>query len=217
MRRNMHREQAMPIIVVANPKGGVGKSTLATNIAGYFARQGLAVMLGDIDRQQSAARWLALRPRDLPPIQTWEIKDGEPARPPKGVTHAVLDTPAGIKLKNLLPLLRNADRVLVPSQPSPFDIAATGDFLKHLNLEMPASMRNGKVALVGVRVDERTRSADQFKAFCASIRMPPEALLRSTQNYLHLAAHGMTLWDVTSGRVEKDLVQWQPLVRWLNG
>ena len=83
----------MPVIVVANPKGGVGKSTLSTNLAGYLASQGHAVMLGDIDRQQSARTWLGLRPAAARPIRSWETDDDLRVRPPKGTTHMVLDTP----------------------------------------------------------------------------------------------------------------------------
>jgi chromosome partitioning protein len=86
----------MPVIVVANPKGGVGKTTLATNLAGYLASRGHAVMLGDVDRQQSSKTWLALRPSGLPRIASWEVRRDEIVRPPKGTTHIVLDTPAGL-------------------------------------------------------------------------------------------------------------------------
>ena len=79
----------MPVIVVANPKGGVGKSTLATNIAGLFARQGRAVMLGDVDRQQSSRQWLALRPDAAPRIQSWDLVGDSTLKTPKGVTHVV--------------------------------------------------------------------------------------------------------------------------------
>jgi chromosome partitioning protein len=87
----------MPVIVVANPKGGVGKSTLATNLAGALARDGHAVMLGDIDRQQSSRQWLALRPPQLPVIAGWEPSGNDIVRPPKGTSHVVLDTPAGLR------------------------------------------------------------------------------------------------------------------------
>ena len=86
----------MPVVVVANPKGGVGKSTMATNIAGYFAGKGHGVMLGDADRQQSSHLWLGLRPPVARPISTWELAEGNIVKPPKGVTHVVLDTPAGM-------------------------------------------------------------------------------------------------------------------------
>jgi chromosome partitioning protein len=205
----------MPVIVVANPKGGVGKSTLSTNLAGYLARQGHAVMLGDVDRQQSTLGWLALRPPNLPPIATWQVEHGDVVRPPKGTTHAVLDTPAGLHGKRLDEVMRVADRVLVPLQASIFDIRATHEFLNQLQ----AHKRGDKVriALVGMRVREGTIAADQLRTFLGSLPVPVLGQLRDTQNYVHLAARGLTLWDVAPGRVERDLEQWQPIIHWLEG
>ena len=108
----------MPVVVVANPKGGVGKSTLATIIAGYFASKGHHVMLGDADRQQSSRLWLDLRPAGLPSISAWEVDKDSIARPPKGVTHVVLDTPAGLHDKRLERLMKVADKVVVLSMAS---------------------------------------------------------------------------------------------------
>ncbi len=56
----------MKHILIANSKGGSGKTTLATNLAGYFASLGKRVMLNDLDRQQSSAQWLARRPAVMP-------------------------------------------------------------------------------------------------------------------------------------------------------
>ena len=201
----------MPVIVVANPKGGVGKSTLATNLAGWLAHQGHAVMLGDVDRQQSARGWLALRPAGLPRISTWEVAPGDVVRPPEGTTHAVLDTPAGLHGKRLDAVMKLADRVLVPLQPSIFDIRATHDFVRSL-LAHKRSDRV-RIALVGMRVREGTIAADQLREFLATLGAPVLAYLRDTQNYVHLAARGLTLWDVAPGRVERDLEQWQPILR----
>src|SRR4051812_11145278 len=114
----------MPVVVVANPKGGVGKSTVATNVAGYFASKGRAVMLGDADRQQSSKLWLGLRPPAAKPIVSWDVGSGQVAKPPKGTTHVVLDTPAGLHGKALRDLLGSANKVLVPLAPSVFDIFA---------------------------------------------------------------------------------------------
>jgi chromosome partitioning protein len=122
----------MPVIVVANPKGGVGKSTLSSNIAGYFARQGHKVMLGDIDRQQSSRLWLQLRPDTLPAVQSWDLDRDDIVRPPKGTTHVVLDTPAGLAGKRLDAAMKIADRVLIPLQASVFDIYPTRDFISRL-------------------------------------------------------------------------------------
>ena len=204
----------MPVIVVANPKGGVGKTTLATNIAGYLASRGRAAMLGDLDRQQSARTWLALRPAGLAPISAWEVAHDEVVRPPKGTTHVVLDTPAGLHGRRLDEAMKLADQVLVPLQPSIFDIHATHEFVRQLL----AHKRSGrvKIAIVGMRTREGGLATDQLRGFLGTLAVPLLGFLRDTQNYVHLAAHGLTLWDVASSRFERDLEQWQPLTQWLD-
>jgi chromosome partitioning protein len=204
----------MPVIVVANPKGGVGKTTLATNIAGCLASQGHAVMLGDVDRQQSSRTWLGLRPGGAAPIRAWEVAhDSSIVRPPKGTTHVVLDTPAGLHGKRLDEVMKLADKVIVPLQPSIFDIHATHAFV----LELLAHKRSERVqiALVGMRTREGTIATDQLRSFLDSVKLPLLGFVRDTQNYVHLAARGLTLWDVAPGRVERDLEQWQPIRQWL--
>lgn len=203
----------MPVVVVANPKGGVGKSTLSTNIAGYFASQGHKVMLGDADRQQSSRLWLGLRPETARPIVNWDVGEDRLAKLPKGVTHVVLDTPAGLEGPRMKDVLRHADKVVVPLQPSVFDIFATRAFLDQIKAHGHPGM---KVGIVGMRVDTRTLASDKLKAFVESLGLPVLAYLRNTQNYIHLAAHGLTLFDVAPGRVEKDLAQWEGLCRWLD-
>jgi chromosome partitioning protein len=204
----------MPVIVVANPKGGVGKTTLSTNIAGYYASRGHAVMLGDVDRQQSARTWLALRPAGLAPIRAWEVAHDEVVRPPKGTTHVVLDTPAGLHGKRLDEVMKIADKVLIPLQPSIFDIHATHEFVRQLL----AHKRSDKVklAIVGMRTREGTISTDQLRGFLDGQGVPLLGFVRDTQNYVHLAAHGLTLWDVNSNRFERDIEQWQPIAQWLD-
>ena len=201
----------MPVIVIANPKGGVGKSTVATNLAGYFAKKGNKVMLGDADVQQSSRAWLSLRPGSLPAIGAWEV-NGSVAKPPKGTTHIVLDTPAGLTGPRLEEVLRIADKVVVPLQPSMFDILATEEFLQRL------AARHGKldIGVLGMRVNIRTRAADQLAHYVSNLGLAMLGYLRDTQNYVQLAAHGATLWDVAPSRVEKDIEQWQPLVDWID-
>ena len=205
----------MPVVVIANPKGGVGKSTLATNVAGYWASQGHAVMLGDVDRQQSARLWLGLRPEAARPISTWDVQRDFIVRPPKGTTHVVLDTPAGLHGSKLKEVLRIADKVLVPLQPSIFDIYATREFVDHLVEAKGADKRD--IGLVGMRVDERTIAADQLRQFTEGLGLPVLGTLRPTQNYVYLAARGLTIFDVAPGRVQRDLAQWQGICQWLDG
>jgi chromosome partitioning protein len=207
----------MPVIVVANPKGGVGKSTLATNLAGCLAAAGHPVMLGDVDRQQSSRQWLDLRekfgPAPLPAILSWDVSPDDLLRPPRGVTHVVLDTPAGLHGKRLDAVLRIADRILIPLQPSLFDIQATHAFVQVLRQHRRAA--DIALGLVGMRVREHTRANEQLHHYLATLPVPVVGWLRDTQNYVQLAARGLTLWDVAPSRVERDLEQWQPLKAWI--
>ncbi|HLS57659.1 MAG TPA: ParA family protein [Zeimonas sp.] len=205
----------MPVVAVVNPKGGVGKSTLATNLAGYYASTGKRTMLGDFDQQQSARNWLDLRPAGVSPIETWAM-NGEIARPPRGVTHVVLDTPAQIGGKRLADVVRVSDRIVVPLQPSMFDVMATQRFLEQLRA-LFASAREFRetVGIVGMRVDTRTRAAEELARFVGGIGLPVAGYVRDTQNYVQLAAHGLTVFDVPSQRVDKDRATWEPLLQWL--
>jgi chromosome partitioning protein len=205
----------MPVVVVANPKGGVGKSTLATQISGYFAAQGHAVVLGDADPQQSAHVWLGLRPAPARRILPWDVGPDLESKPPKGATHAVLDTPAGLHGRRLKEVIKTADHILVPLQPSIFDIYATRAFLDQL-----AENRHTdkvRVGIVGMRVDARTIAAEKLREFVETLGFPVLSYLRDTQTYVHLAAHGLTLFDVAPARFERDLAQWQPVCQWLDG
>lgn len=206
----------MPVVLIANPKGGVGKTTTATNLAGYWASRGHATMLGDLDRQQSALGWLGIRPPSLPTIASWERNDDKIARPPKGITHVVLDSPAGIHGHTLKDALKAADRVIVPLQPSIFDIFATQTFLEKL-AERGVLKDDGRIGVLGMRVDARTRAAEQLQKFVEGLGLPVLGYLRDTQIYVQLAAQGLTLWDVAPGRVAKDVEQWKTLLEWIGG
>ncbi|WP_371323405.1 ParA family protein [Dechloromonas sp. ZY10] len=204
----------MKAFLVANPKGGSGKSTLATNLAGYFASQRQEVMLGDIDRQQSAREWLQTRPFELPTIDTWEIGPDHIARPPKGTSHVVLDTPAGLHGKALEKVLKLSTRVIVPVQPSIFDMRATRAFLEALLDEKAVRKGRADVAVIGMRVDARTRAAGELERFLAGFELPVLTYLRDTQLYVQTAAAGMTLFDLPPSRTARDLEQWQPIIDW---
>jgi len=204
----------MPVILIANPKGGVGKSTVSTNLAGYFAHAGYKTMLGDLDVQQSALSWLKVRPQTVPKIYSWDYSAQGVAQPPQGVTHVVLDAPAGVGGRMLKETLMLADRVIVPLQPSLFDIYATEKFLRKLT-EHGVTKESGQCGVLGMRVDARTLAAEQLQRFVDGVGLPVLGMLRNTQIYVQLAAQGLTLWDVAPGRVDKDLTQWEDMLRWL--
>ena len=205
----------MPVIVIANPKGGAGKSTLSTNVAGFFASQSHAVMLGDADVQQSSRLWLSLRPDTVTRITTWELQADLvlTAKPPKGTTHIVIDTPGGLDGWRFKEVLGRADKIIVPIMPSIFDMYAAQTFLTKLR-EITRNSRS-KVGVVGMRVDERTLAANKLRQFMDTLELPIVGYLRDTQHYLHLAAHGLSMFDITPSKVEKDLLQWRPICQWL--
>jgi chromosome partitioning protein len=205
----------MPVIVIANPKGGAGKSTLSTNVAGFFASQGHAVMLGDADVQQSSRLWLSLRPDTVTRITTLELQADLvlTAKPPKGTTHVVIDTPGGLDGWRFKEVLGRADKIMVPIMPSIFDMYAAQNFLTKLR-EITRNSRT-KVGVVGMRVDERTLAASKLRQFMDTLELPIVGYLRDTQHYLHLAAHGLSMFDITPSKVEKDLLQWRPICKWL--
>lgn len=207
----------MKAFLVANPKGGSGKSTLATNLAGYFASKHHEVMLGDIDRQQSSREWLGIRPFELPSIDTWDIGHDNIARPPRGTTHVVLDTPAGLRGKLLDKVLKLSTRVIVPVQPSMFDMAATRNFLTELLSEKAVIKGRADVAVIGMRVDARTRAAAELERFFATFDLPVLTYLRDTQVYVQAAGAGMTIFDLPASRAERDLAQWRAIIEWAEG
>ena len=205
------------VTVVMNPKGGVGKSTLATNLAGYYATRGNAVMLGDVDRQQSAREWLKLRPAQCAPILSWNIERGRAAKPPREATHVVLDTPAAISDKLLAQVIAPARRVIVPLQASMLDILATRAFLEALAEDRAVRKSDALIGVVGMRVDTRTRAFDELQRYLDGLGLPVLGYIRNTQNYVQLAARGLTLFDIAPGRVQQDLDQWAPILKWLDG
>jgi len=213
----------MTVFVVANPKGGAGKSTIATNLAGWLAWHvgeteatptGRAVLLGDVDRQESSRLWLSLRPADVPQIGQWDVEADDVSRPPRHARFAVLDTPAGLAGKRLDAVMKLADQVLVPLQPSVFDIHATQGFIDTLRARRKHS--NVRIGVIANRVREHTWAADQLRLFLDRLEVPVLGQLRDTHNYLHLAAQGLSLWDVAATKFERDQAQWQTIVHGLD-
>jgi chromosome partitioning protein len=205
----------MQTILVANPKGGSGKTTLATSVAGWLAGKRQRVALQDLDPQRSSAEWLARRPTLFPPIvavlpdaKSRELKEDR-------VQWLVVDTPAGLHGDDLRDAVRCADVMLVPLTPSAFDMAATQHFLAAIH-DFKA-VRKGTLALgiVAMRVDARTRSAAELDAFLADFDFPIVGHLRDTQVYIHCARDGASVFDLPRSRGEQDWEQWKPLTRWI--
>lgn len=200
----------MKAILVANPKGGAGKTTLATNLAGCLAARGERVMLWDLDRQKSTLHWLSSRPEHLPIIDRLDT-----VRHKTGNGYVVLDSPAGLHGDRLVQVLKKVSHVIVPIVPSSFDLAATRTFLDELLEEKAVRKGHAFVAIVGMRVDARTRAAEKLDQFLAPIDLPVLTHLRDTQNYVSAAFEGKTIFDMAPSHVAQDVVQWDPILEWL--
>lgn len=202
----------MKAILVANPKGGSGKTTLSTNIAGYLAARGKQVAMLDLDRQQSATLWLAQRNGELPLIRPLLNEQGKHAGEADWL---VIDSPAALHGKNLEHALKLVHRVVVPIAPSLYDIQASYDFLQALS-EMKAA-RKGRVQIgvVGMRMAPRTRAAVTLEQFLQQLDLPVLAYLREAQVYVNAAFEGKSIFDLPPYQVAHDIEQWATLLGWL--
>lgn len=203
----------MRAVMVANPKGGAGKTTLATNLAGYFANQELSVSLCDLDRQQSSLRWMAFRDPGLPSVTGYFGGNQMLINLPQEPDWVVLDAPAGFQGYKLNDYLRAVDRVIIPVVPSIFDMAATEDFLNAVRQDLRG--RAAKIGIVAMRVDPRTRAAAMLEEFLRHFDIPILAYLRNTQNYVNVAAAGQTIFDPPRSKFKRDAEQWVSLLEWL--
>ncbi len=203
----------MQTILVANPKGGSGKTTVATNVAGFLAGKRQRVVLADEDPQQSSTQWLARRPALFPLVQP--MPDDRRELREIGAHYVVIDSPAGLHGERLRDEIRRADVMLVPITPSVFDMAATARFLGQIAEYKAVKGGELAVALVGNRVDPRTHSAAELDAFLQGGPFPVIARLRDTQVYVHCARDGASVFDLPRSRAEADWEQWKPLTRWL--
>jgi chromosome partitioning protein len=206
----------MRTIMVVNPKGGCGKTTLATNLAGTYASQGARVALADYDPQASSLAWLSARPAERPRIHGVPAHPGEAPDLPKGCEVLVMDAPAGITGKPLKMLAKAAQTVLVPVLPSPIDIRAAARFLEELLVLGRITKGKLRVGVVANRVREKTLISTTLDHFLRSLEVPFVASLRDTQNYIRAADRGLSIAELAPFMVAYDRVQWAPLLGWLD-
>ncbi|MBI2314389.1 MAG: ParA family protein [Betaproteobacteria bacterium] len=206
----------MRAILVANPKGGCGKTTLAVNLASYLANQNERVYLWDLDRQRSALEWLNLRPASFPAIRRLDQQDDTHLPKLKGDgAWMILDSAAGLHGKNLAHAVRLAHKILVPVQPSAFDMAATQDFLDGLMEEKAVRKHRTFIGVVGMRVDPRTRAATTLEQFLQQYDLPVLTYLRDTMVYVNAAFAGEGIFDLPHYVSDRDREQWGPVIEWV--
>ncbi len=204
-------------IMVLNPKGGCGKSTLATNLASYYAKQGKKVALADYDPQASSLDWLAHRPEKRPAIVGLEgYKEGL-KHLPRNTDVVIIDAPARSHGKELTNLLHHAETVLIPILPSLIDMQAAEKFISELRATPTVKNRKVKIAVVANRVREGTVIFDELDEFLGKLKVPYIATLREAQNYIRAYTRGLGIYELPNYLSWPDQEEWGPLVDWLNG
>lgn len=203
-------------IMVLNSKGGCGKSTIATNLASYYATEGKSVALVDYDPQASSLDWLARRPESRAPIVGVDGAKEGLTHLPRNSDVVIEDAPARSHGAELTDLIRHADTVIVPVLPSSIDMQASQKFLDELAKVGKVKRKQVKVAVVANRVREYTLIFEQLDEYLDGLKIPYVAAFREAQNYIRAYTRGLGIFELPEYLAWPDLEQWDPLIEWLN-
>ena len=209
-------------IVVLNPKGGSGKTTIATNLAAYYASHDLFPALQDLDAQASSTRWLQKRAENQPRIHgispfnvPAKMTRTFAMRIPPEVERIVVDTPAAINKHQFIEFTRDADRILIPVLPSDIDIQAVTRCIADLLLHAKIQRGENRIAVVANRVKRNTVIFRSLMRFLNSLKIPIIAVLRDSQNYIRSAESGVGLHEMKGSRFRVDQAHWTSLIDWI--
>jgi len=202
-------------IMVLNAKGGCGKSTLATNIASYFATNGASVALADYDPQRSSLDWLERRPDSRPAIAGVAAFDDGLRRVPRSADIVVSDAPARSHGKELVDLVKHAETIVVPVLASTIDMQATSTFLKELQAVGKVQNKQVKIGALANRVRDNTLIFDDLDEYLTKARVPYIAALREAQNYVRAYTRGLGIFELPEYLAWPDWDDWEPVTSWL--
>ncbi len=202
-------------IMVLNAKGGCGKSTIATNIASYFANEGASVALADYDPQRSSLDWLERRPENRPTIAAVAAFEDGLRHAPRNVDIMVSDAPARSHGKELADLVKHAETIVVPVLPSTIDMQATSTFLKELQGVNKVERKQVKIAAIANRVRDNTLIYGDLDEYLTKARVPYVAALREAQNYVRAYTRGIGIFELPEYLAWPDWSEWEPLTAWL--
>ena len=203
-------------IMVMNPKGGCGKSTLATNIASYYADAGYSVALADYDPQRSSLDWLDRRPDDRAKIAAVAGFEDGLRHVPRSADMVVIDAPARSHGKELTDLVRHAETIVVPVLPSTIDMQASDRFIKEIKAVGKIERKQAKIGVVANRVREYTLIFEELDEYLTKLRVPYVATLREAQNYIRAYTRGLGIYELPEYLAWPDWEQWDPLIEWID-
>jgi chromosome partitioning protein len=209
-------------IVVLNPKGGSGKTTIATGLASWFACRGLETAIMDYDPLNLSMRWLSKRPEEMPPIHGVSATElhsqmtrAYQLRIPRKTRIVIVDTPAAVSRHDLLEYLRDADVILCPVGPSDLDIHSASIFMNDLLRVASSHYREGRIGVVANRIRKGTVASRNLMLFLDRLDIPVVSVLRDSQNYLHCVEGGVGLSELEGRNVRLDRKGWGELTNWL--
>lgn len=210
-------------IIVMNTKGGCGKTTIATNVASYYAAQGFKTALFDYDAQRSSTHWLNLRTDESADIygvtafrretagvtRSWQI------RVPPETERVVIDTPASMDRNDLMERVRGVDTILIPVLPSPIDTYAAADFIRDLLLVGKLRSEQTQVGIIPNRIREYTLAFQALRRFLNSLNIPVVTQLQDTQLYVQAADRGMGIHELAEHRARRHRRPWREVFEWV--
>jgi chromosome partitioning protein len=212
----------MLTVMVLNSKGGSGKTTLATNLSGYFASRNLKTVIKDFDPQCSSSEWLRHRPYSKAPIhgisahspnsrstRAWQM------RVPADTQRLVVDTPAGVDLYKLASPLKDVDRVLIPVSPSPIDIRATAMFIRDLHAFFRMYPSRAQIGVVANRVQKDSPAYYAMQRIFSNLDIEFVAVLSQNENYMQAAEHGVSVLELNGPSAQQDHEEWRNLIEWV--
>jgi chromosome partitioning protein len=212
----------MKRIVVLNPKGGSGKTTLAINLASYYASCQQKPVLMDFDPQGSSVRWVRKRQQAQAPIHVIAAFENDARttrafqmRVPPGTTHVIVDTPAALGSARMPEITRDADKVIVPVLPSDIDIHAASRCMRDLLLVAKIRREDDRIGVVANRIRRNTLTYQSLIRFLQTLGIPIITTIRDSQNYVRAAELGIGVHEMKSYIAREDVEQWAPLIDWL--
>lgn len=212
----------MQTTVVMNAKGGVGKTTIATNLASYFAVNGVTTTIMDHDPQGSSLRWLDQRASDAPAIHAAAAAGQQGGslksigrHVPNETRQLIIDAPAGPDRAFIKEMLGRADVVLVPVAPSALDLHATANFIESLLLVGGLRNRNVRAAVIANRARSSTAVYEPLERFVRSLRLTFLTHLLDSDVYLESGDTGYGIFELDRRRTAEERRQFQPVIDWV--
>ncbi len=205
----------MKTLMVYNSKGGSGKSTICTNLASYYAQNGMDVTIIDLDPQQSSMQWLKIRPISKPKI-TGTTSSSKIQKKKKDAI-VIYDLPAAIHGDRLYNYLKKTNMVIVPVLPSPIDMRAASDFINELRKAGPVIRKKIKIGLVANRARAITNIFLELDNYLLKQKgFKYITALRDNTNYIQSARTGLGIFDMGQAQTAQDREEFKPLIRWIN-